>query len=100
MNRYTTLLGECVDLGLLPPGDRLLVELLVSRWEKWRETGREGALRFAREAREEIRKTWSDPPAFLQVMHGPVGAVYRDAVYRLCGAGLEGEARDRFIHNL
>src|SRR5205823_2280885 len=93
MNRYTTLLGQGLDLGTLLPEDRLLVERLVCLREKWPQNGREGALRFASRAREEIGKTWTDPLAFRHVVHGPVGVVYRDGVYRLCAAALKGEAR-------
>jgi hypothetical protein len=105
MTTYVTLWGD-LDLGALPTGALLLVERLLSLLAEYQREERPGtdwrkkAFEFAARARQEIRRDFPAAGDFLEVLHGPVGAVYRDCFYRLCSLKVPGEERAAFVNDL
>jgi len=104
MNIYTTLLGEHIDLGALTPQAALLVGRLLDLADEYRKStpadARDHALEYAWAAQDKIARVYPGRPDYIRALGGPVGAVYRDAFFRVYRHGVPSEHHERFLENL
>jgi hypothetical protein len=113
MNFYQLLTGAKIDLGLIPGNLQVFTHEMVNRAKEVLADEGAGAdlkpFDFAAEVQEHLRQEYQGHNEYMKVLHGPVGAIYRDCFYRLYareyaknGATgvIEAEKEREFIENI
>lgn len=113
MNFYQLLIGAKIDLGLIPGTLQVFTHEMINRAnEVLADEGAGAGLKpfeFAAEVQEHLRQEYQGHNEYLKVLHGPVGAIYRDCFYRLYAreyakngtTGVsEAEKEQEFIENI
>src|ERR1700722_116549 len=109
MNTYVTLVGQTIDLGLLPERERILAHHILALREKHEQelshlqgtpmpapaenrcdismkqedSGKKTAAACLERGRDIIRRAYLARQDYLEALHGPVGVVFRDGYFRL-----------------
>ncbi|MCA1565748.1 MAG: hypothetical protein LC803_08950 [Acidobacteria bacterium] len=113
MNFYQLLTGAKIDMGLIPGTLQVFTHEMINRTKEALEGKGDGAglkpFDFAAEVQEHLSQEYQGHNEYIKVLHGPVGAIYRDCFYRLYAreyakngtTGVsEAEKEQEFIENI